>query len=149
MANPYSGIEKSVGGVAKAVSELGRAGGRSAVDVDLLTSAEVGELRLLIEHESDVGAFATSRMEERGPEVEGMYAEFQRLGLTYNAGGVPVVVNPMAHWAVEKHAQRAAEREREESARRRFERNMTILAGAIGFIASIVGAVIGSVAANL
>lgn len=149
MANPYSGIEKSVDGVSKAVSELRRSEGRVAVDVDLLTSSEVEELRLLIEHEDDMESFANSRIGELGQMAEGMYAEFQRLGLIHRSNGVPIVITPMAHWAVEKHSQRAAERERKELARRRFERNITILAGVIGLVASIVGAVIGSVVTNL
>lgn len=155
MPNPYSGIEKSVDKVAGAISALrkseeqaqrksGREARRTSVDVNLLTSAEVEELRLLISNEPSLQSFARARIDDGGPVIEGMYAELDRLGLIETIGGVPIVVHPLAHWAVEKRAQLDAERERQRSKDRTREILLAVATTAVGGLLAIAGSVVGA-----
>lgn len=155
MANPYQGLEKSVDAVASAISSLSkseergrqkseREARRVAVDVDLLTSAEVDELRSLIEHEGDLGSFVTSRLDEGGRKVEGMYVELERLGLVLTANGSPVLVQPIAHWAVEKRAQLDAEREEQGRAQRRHDYALAVLTTIVGGLLALISSVVTS-----
>lgn len=157
MPDPYSGISKSIDKVASAVDKLKksedtsirsseRASRRSPVDVDLLTFEEVEELRALVKHEGSLAEFAESRIEDGGPKVEGMYGEFDRLGLCSSANGVPVILSPMAHWAVEKSDQRARERDAERAAQRRHDYAIAVLTTIVGGVLAIVGSVIGALA---
>ena len=155
MPDPYSGISKSIDKVASAVDKLKksedtsrksseRSSRRVPVNIDLLTSEEVDELRALVGHEGTVGEFSASRMADGGPKVEGMYLEFSRLGLCEMAGGVVVLLSPMAHWAVEKSEQRAREREEDRRSQRRHDYALAALTTFIGGLLAIVGSVVGA-----
>lgn len=153
MPDPYSGISKSIDKVASAVDGLKksedtsrrsseRASRRAPVDVDLLTSEEVQELRELIEHEGSLAEFAESKIDGGGPTVEGMYGEFERLGLCSTTNGVPVILSPMAHWAVEKSDQRAREREDDRRSQRRHDYALAVVTTVVGAAMTLLATVV-------
>lgn len=84
MADPYRSIGNglgsvttSVNGVAKAIAAASKggeeAGRRRPLDLNLLTSKEVAELRLLVMHEGELPGWATARVKAGGKRVDGMY----------------------------------------------------------------------------
>lgn len=156
MSDPYSGISRSIDKVAASVDKLKRSGDasrktseraskREMVNVDLLTSDEIEELRSLIENAGELDDFSSSRIESGGQRTLGMYQELSELGLcALDMGGRVVHLSPMAYWAVEKADQRDRDRKRDESDRRSFERSIAIITGFIGFFSAIVGAIVGA-----
>lgn len=155
MTDQYAKLQKSIDGVAAAVKTLEKSAEktgrnferdfkRQAFDVDALTSEEVSELKSLVDHGSDLAAFSSARIKEGGEKVKGMYAEFSRLGLVFTeVNGAYVLLSPMAHWAVEKHEQRA--RDRKDDTRKQWRHDFCVaLASAFfGGVLGIAGALLG------
>lgn len=154
MADPYEKLQKSIDGIASAVKDLGKASAKAShdtrgprrepFDVDLLTSQEVEELRCLIRHEHNLAAYSSSRMQEEGTRLKGMYSEFNRIGIAVtDMNGVCVSLSPAAHWAVEKHEQRERDRRKDTRAQWRHDFRVAIASAAVGGLFGIAGTVIG------
>ena len=159
MTDQYAKLQKSIDGVAAAVKALEKSAEktgrnferdfkRQAFDVDALTSEEVAELRSLVEHESDLASFSSARIKDGREKVKGMYAEFSRLGLaSIEANGTCVLLSPMAHWAVEKHEQRA--RDRKDDTRKQWRHDLrvalasTFFGGVLGIAGTLLGVYLG------
>lgn len=129
MADQYKTINDAIKQLSRDVRR------RTYFDVELLTEAEVEELRRLV---ADGGAGPTS-----DATLIGMRSEFVSLGLIVtDLSGNVTLVRPAAHWAIEKHDQRKAEREAEEHRRNRHDLNMALIAAFSGLIGAVLGAII-------
>lgn len=154
MPDPYSGISRSIDKVASAVDRLeksedtsrrsaNKAPSRTPVNIDLLTTEEVEELRALAEHETSIAGFSASRISSGGPRVEGMYQELSNLGLCMlDTGGHVVLLSPMAHWAIEKCDQRAREREESERSQRRHDYALAVITTVVGALMTLIATVV-------
>lgn len=147
---------------AKADSQLGqsvRTMSASIVDsnamlaVDLLTDAEIAELRELIRLGADASDYGIERA--RNPALRGMYMQLSDIGFLHCPvawGGqlIRVHVDPKAHWAVARHEQRAAEeRRRVEAEERRHRETLRnsrwnlLLGWALGLVTAAAPAILG------
>lgn len=146
--DPMKTISKSLSENTKAIASLEKkvasVAKRNLFDVDTLTNAEVKELRLLIEHESDVSDFSSNRIKESGDKIEGMYTEFNRLGLVGYAMESVYTILPMGHWAVEKHDQRERERKAALEDQRRFEKSVSMKNLLINGLFGLGGVILGA-----
>lgn len=93
--------------------------------VDLLTDAEVAELRELIRLGADASDYGVERA--ANPALRGMYMQLSDVGFLHCLvawGGrlAHVHVDPKAHWAVARHEQRAEEERRRAEAEERRHR---------------------------
>ena len=116
---------------------------RGVIDVDLFTDDEIEELRELVRRRDDPGEWSRARLAEGGAVIEGMYREFSDLGpLWLSAGGGVMQLLPSASWVVEKHDQRATEKQAEFERQLKHDRWMTGAAAASGLVGAIIGAVL-------
>ncbi len=133
-----SSIDK-IAGIQKRAPE--KEGARKAIDVDALTEAEVDELKALISVEDPI-SYSFAKISEDA-SYAGMYSELSRLGLVLlDADGSVFLVTKNANWAVEKSAQRVAEREADVARQEAHDRKMTLIAAAAGLVGAIIGAVL-------
>lgn len=144
MADQYKSVSESI---RRSGDEIARAISRSAptgrcyVDLDLLTSEEVEELRAL-SSSGDVSATSRERVRLLGEGAAGMYRELDEMGLVVSSNGTVVDVLPMGLWAVEKHDQR-------ESDRRAERRDGRVWSAAISLASVVVGWLLGLVSAGV
>ena len=144
-------LRKSLEGIGKGVRDS------SAFSAaDLLTSAEIEELRLLVDAGDSANEVAGKRLES-GESVRGMYLQLSDIGFMHcykmlDGGIVFVTIDPKAAWAVERHDLRERERAeaRAEVERRRSEdakRQLIYLV--IGWVVGIASTPLGDLLGTL